>query len=136
MLEAVADRRSLAGCRFEQDPDASGPGASEGFIERRRDASDAGRFAFSAVRARVHDEIADGQTLAAEDLIGESRDRLVSQGPNRGSEVDEVRGVCRDMSEGGAASRAAKQPRLSRVDLLADPAAVVLHKDLEGPAAC
>jgi hypothetical protein len=135
MLEAVTDRRSLAGGRLEQDPDAPGAGASEGFIERRRDASDAGRFAFSAVRARVQDEIADAQTLAAADLIGESRDRLPPQRLEGRSEVDQIRGVGGDVSEGRSSGRAAEVPDFGRGDLLADPTAVVLDEDLEHPAA-
>jgi hypothetical protein len=47
----------------------------------------------------------------------------------------EVRGVRRDVSKGRPPRRAAEMAGLLNVDLLADPATVVLDEDLENPAA-
>ena len=86
------------------------------------------------MRAGVENEVADAQAVATPDLVGERFHGLAAQRPERRSEVDQVGGVPRHVGESGAARRSPEGARLRFLDLLSDPAVVVLDEDLDDPA--
>jgi hypothetical protein len=87
------------------------------------------------VGSGVVDEVPDAEPVAAADLVAQGVDRLPSQRGRGRGEVDQVRGVRRDVRELRPSHGSAEVAGLAVLDLLADPAIVVLDEDLNRPAA-
>src|SRR5450755_3955229 len=79
VLERVADGVALAGGGFEKDAHALARRSRADLAERCGDSGDARGFPLSAVRAGMKHELADTETGAAADLVGERGDRLAAE---------------------------------------------------------